>query len=114
MERRTEKIAIGTMVLECLLSNYGSFFQHFALRKFLANAGYSSCRLPHDAEIMAHKKDGIGRTIIRLIAHKIGDIFHILRIRRRQEGFSLYENARRAKKLRLFKKDYKRLIGALY
>lgn len=45
-----KKIAISTLGERFLLSNYGTFFQHYALRRVLREMGYVSFRISHPTD----------------------------------------------------------------
>lgn len=49
-QKSAKTIGIMTMGINCLLSNYGSFWQHYALRRTLAGLGYATRRLGHPGE----------------------------------------------------------------
>lgn len=100
-------VAIATSSQHYLLSNYGSFFQHYALRKVLKGYGYRPFRVssPNEEKSFAHR-----------VANRLTDPFRplywllrrdserrlktkLMKLRRRVEG--------------LFARDYRRLIGRL-
>lgn len=99
---------------DCCLSNYGTFLQHFALRKFLSQHGYKTYRLPYAKEMTLHNRGWMKRLLSESVPHWIGDVLHILCIRRRGAGFTIRDNRRRNRKRKIFAQDWKRLIGAVY
>lgn len=58
------KIGIATINLEYLLGNYGSLFQHFALRKIITSFGVTPVRLSETREYVNFVKQQILRGLI--------------------------------------------------
>lgn len=53
------RVAISTIELPFLLSNYGSFLQHYALRVVLKRMGFEPFRLCHESEVNTLKGFGV-------------------------------------------------------
>lgn len=100
-------VAISTISKEFLLKNYGSFFQHFALRKVLKSLGFRPFRVQSTKE-RKHK-----------ILHIVEYIKNFLRpyywAMKRLPDRHLYVMRIRKNKeqVRLFETDYKSLIGEI-
>ena len=93
------KAAIITIPLQYLLSNYGTFFQHYALREVLKRMGVSSVRLPYTGEPFSAVK-WLYLSLRRFIGNSI----------RRIRGMEL---VRLDVPCGRFERDYKSLIGPL-
>lgn len=70
------KVAIFTLGLNYLLTNYGTFLQHYCLRRVLKKNGYDSIRLPHEKNVDQYHCPAIAfllvvmRYVIRVIKRK--------------------------------------------
>lgn len=95
-----KKVAIVTIQINYLLSNYGSFFQHYALRLVLKRMSFNPFRASYPDEpvsTLAWKYRKLRRVVGELLRS-------IKKVRCCSSDFPN----------RLFKRDYKRLIGPLY
>lgn len=61
-------VGIVTIVESYLLMNYGSLFQHYALRMILSEIGFDAFRCANPAETFCFKKD----RIIRFVKYRVG------------------------------------------
>ncbi len=64
----TRSVGIVTIVESYLLMNYGSLFQHYALRMILSEIGFDAFRCANPTETFCLKKD----RIIRFVKYRVG------------------------------------------
>lgn len=103
---RRGDVAIATIWKRYLLTNYGTFFQHYALRRQLREFGYESFRI-----IDANEHFGV-LAILRTVIRGIVDLPRMCcseRVGFLRNLFSIFSIA--ALKIR-FLREYRRLIGA--
>lgn len=100
-------VAISTIAKEYLLTNYGSFFQHYALRKVLKSLGFHPFRVQSTKE-RKHKILHIVESLKNFLRPCYWAVkrlpqrrFYVMRIRKNKE------------QVRLFETDYKSLIGEI-
>lgn len=100
-------VAISTIAKEYLLTNYGSFFQHYALRKVLKSLGFHPFRVQSTKERkhkILHIVDSL-KNFLRPYYWAVKRLplrrFYVMRIRKNKE------------QVRLFETDYKSLIGEI-
>ena len=101
------QVAISTLELNFLLSNYGTFLQHYCLRNVLKSLGYEPFRLSHDPSA-CRRYDcafmlfmAMGRFVKRIL-------------RRDSDNFSwLMETLSEVRKVHWFKSAYRKHIGHL-
>lgn len=100
-------VAISTIAKEYLLTNYGSFFQHYALRKVLKSLGFHPFRVQSTKErkykilhIVESLKNFL-RPYYWAMKRLPDRRFYVMRIRKNKE------------QVRLFETDYKSLIGEI-
>lgn len=100
-------VAISTIAKEYLLTNYGSFFQHYALRKVLKSLGFHPFRVQSTKE-RKHKILHIVESLKNFLRPYYWAVkrlpqrrFYVMRIRKNKE------------QVRLFETDYKSLIGEI-
>ena len=100
-------VAISTIAKEYLLTNYGSFFQHYALRKVLKSLGFHPFRVQSTKERkykILHIVESL-KNFLRPYYWAIKRLpqrrFYVMRIRKNKE------------QVRLFETDYKSLIGEI-
>ena len=100
-------VAISTIAKEYLLTNYGSFFQHYALRKVLKSLGFHPFRVQSTKE-RKHKILHIVESLKNFFRPYYWAVkrlplrrFYVMRIRKNKE------------QVRLFETDYKSLIGEI-
>lgn len=100
-------VAISTISKEYLLTNYGSFFQHYALRKVLKSLGFHPFRVQSTKE-RKHKILHIVESLKNFLRPYYWAVkrlpqrrFYVMRIRKNKE------------QVRLFETDYKSLIGEI-
>lgn len=100
-------VAISTIAKEYLLTNYGSFFQHYALRKVLKSLGFHPFRVQSTKE-RKHKILHIVESLKNFLRPYYWAVkrlpqrrFYDMRIRKNKE------------QVRLFETDYKSLIGEI-
>ncbi len=101
----SNRIGIRTIGRAFLLSNYGSFFQHYALRKVLAERGYVPYRLEDDSRLR-----GLGDWLmpVRTLRMKLLSWLHVRRSGARFLGLDYLVGYCR------FLVDYHRLIGRVF
>ena len=102
---QNNRIGIRTIGRAFLLSNYGSFFQHYALRKVLTERGYVPYRLENDSWLK-----GLGDWLmpVRTLRMKIMSWLHIRHSDVRLLGLDYLFGYSR------FLADYHRLIGRVF
>lgn len=100
-------VAISTIAKEYLLTNYGSFFQHYALRKVLKSLGFHPFRVQSTKErkykilhIVESLKNFL-RPYYWAMKRLPDRHLYVMRIRKNKE------------QVRLFETDYKSLIGEI-
>lgn len=100
-------VAISTIAKEYLLTNYGSFFQHYALRKVLKSLGFHPFRVQSTKERkykILHIVESL-KNFLRPYYWAVKRLpqrrFYVMRIRKNKE------------QVRLFETDYKSLIGEI-
>lgn len=100
-------VAISTIAKEYLLTNYGSFFQHYALRKVLKSLGFHPFRVRSTKERkykILHIVESL-KNFLRPYYWAVKRLpqrrFYVMRIRKNKE------------QVRLFETDYKSLIGEI-
>lgn len=101
-------VAIATISQYYLLSNYGSFFQHYALRKVLKGFGCRPFRV-----FSPEERRPLAQRISKCLVDFLRPLYWFLR--RDSEWRMKTEQMRlRNRATSLFESDYKRLIGHLY
>lgn len=100
-------VAISTIAKEYLLTNFGSFFQHYALRKVLKSLGFHPFRVQSTKERkykILHIVESL-KNFLRPYYWAVKRLpqrrFYVMRIRKNKE------------QVRLFETDYKSLIGEI-
>ncbi len=100
-------VAISTIAKEYLLTNYGSFFQHYALRKVLKSLGFHPFRVQSTKERkykILHIVESL-KNFLRPYYWAVKRLpqrrFYVMRIRKNKE------------QVRLFETDYNSLIGEI-
>lgn len=100
--------AISTIGLDWLLTNYGSFFQHYALRQILKRLGFAPFRVAFQAEKMrfGQRLFNGAMDFARLCKWRLNDTENNRRLRLRLSC--------QHKIVRLFSRDYQQLVGPLH
>ena len=93
-------VSITTIPVQYLLSNYGTFFQHYALRKVLKSFGFVPYRMPYPDEPISS-----WLWKYRMARRFLGNVL------RRARG---HRSVRIDMPNRLFEPDYRKLIGPIY
>lgn len=105
MGQGKKKIAIVTIWKRYLLTNYGTFFQHYALRRFLKSLGYDCFRV-NDLN------EKFGRFAIVAVAMKqLGGLMHTFDSRRCGLLREIYGIVSKVKVKYCFLKDFRNIQG---
>ncbi len=101
------QVAISTLELNFLLSNYGTFLQHYCLRNVLKSLGYEPFRLSHDPS--AYRQYNCAVMLFMAMGRFVKRI-----LRRDSDNFSwLMVALSEVRKVHWFKAAYKKHIGHL-